>query len=357
MKIIIFAGGTGKRFWPLSRKSSPKQFLPVIDNKPLLRLKYEYLRQGFESEDIFISTGKQYEKEVRSIIPELSDSHFIFEPEMRDTGPAVALAVSYIAHHYPDETVSIQWSDHYIKHPEVFISALKEGEQLISPNIQAINIAEKPRFASEHRGYVKYGNRIQSIGNHHVLCEFSRFIEKPTLEVAQEYLESGDYSWNLGYWVIKPTILFDKYRQFAPEILNTVDKMVSSNFTTETVTAFSLLKKISFDYIFAENLNSTEAVVINTDMGWSDIGEWIALKETLACDDNEVVTQGNVVDLGSCDCLLYNTSDKNLLSTINLKGLIVVVTKDVVAIFPKEDNTKLKQYLTVLENQGFSEYL
>ncbi|MCA9391833.1 mannose-1-phosphate guanylyltransferase [candidate division WWE3 bacterium] len=357
MKIIIFAGGTGKRFWPASRKQSPKQFLPVIGDQPLLLLKYEYLRRGFEAQDIFISTGIQYENEVRDLIPELPDENFIFEPMMRDTGPAIALASCYVNKLFPDETISLQWSDHYIKRPDVFVSALKEAERLVNEEGRAVNIAEKPRFPTPHRGYLKYGKHIKSVNQHHVLCEFVRFMEKPTLKVAKEYLRSGDYSWNLGYWVLKPKHLFAKYKDFAPQILSVAEEIVNSDFSKESTDKFAELDKTSFEYIFSENCEPSETYVMNTNMGWYDVGEWISLKETLEEDPQDVVTQGNVIDIDSKDTLIYNSSQKSLVATINLDGLVVVNTDDVVAIFPKDDNAQLKELLKRLEENGREEYL
>jgi len=359
MKIIIFAGGTGKRFWPASRKHTPKQFLPVIDDKPLIRLKYDYLRLGYPPEDIFLDTGRQYEKEVRQILPELPTENFIFEPDMRDTGPAIAYAATYVARRFPDASVSLQWSDHYIKKPTVFIHALQEAEKYIRQDPKMVIICEQPRFASPHRGYVKFGRKLKSLDvtDQLVLSEFVRFVEKPTLEVAQQYLQSGDYAWNLGYFVAPIQFILDKYAQFAPHIYQTVQKIADQDFAGSAQTEFSQLEKNSFDYLIAENLNPDETRVINTNMGWYDVGEWISLKETLEKDTDDTVTHGNVVDVDSKDSLIYNYDDQKLVATINLKEMIVVNTPDVVAIFHKDDNDKIKQFLNKLENPEHEKYL
>lgn len=163
MKIILFAGGTGKRFWPVSRKKSPKQFLPIVNDKPLIRLRFETLILGFNPEDIFISTGVQYEKEVKEILPELPERNFILEPEMRDTGPAVSLAVAYVTKLYPNEVLSIQWTDHLIKKPEVFIDALKQSEKSIQSDNKVALVTVPARFPSPHLGYINFGNKLQDL--------------------------------------------------------------------------------------------------------------------------------------------------------------------------------------------------
>ncbi len=359
MKIIIFAGGTGKRFWPLSRKNAPKQFLPVVDNKPLIKLKYEYLRLGFEPKDIFVSTGAQYENEVKTILSELPEENFIFEPEMKDNGPAVAYAISYVNKAYPNEVLSTQWSDHYIKKPEIFIRALKEAEQIVKEKNKSIVIGVQARSASPHRGYIKFGNKIKSLDKDEniILSEFIRFVEKPTQEVAKEYIASGDYAWNPAYFVSTYELIMQKYKDFAPSIYSVIREIANNDFSESAKSEYLNLKRQAFDYIFSENLNPDEALVINARMGWSDVGELISLKETLEESSSANVVIGKNVDIGSTDCLIYNKENDELIATINLHGLVIVNTKDVVAIFPKEDNVNIKKYLKKLEEEGFSEYL
>lgn len=359
MKIIIFAGGTGKRFWPASRKKSPKQFLPVIGEKPLIRLKFEYLLEGFAIEDIYLSTGVQFENEVRSILPELPEENIILEPEMRDNGPAVAYAVAYVMQQFPDEIVSIQWSDHYIKKPKIFVKALQKAEEIVKNEQKTVIIGERPRFASPHLGYIKFGDHLKNLNGSSAinLATFKRFVEKPTKEVAQEYIQSGDYSWNLGYFVTTTTILMEKYKTFAPQIYETVQSIAADDFSEEAQEQYRSLEKVSFDVIFAENLNEADAYVITTDMGWNDVGTWIQLKEALESSSQSNVVDGNVVDVDSHNSLIYNYDKNKLVTTINLNGMVVVNTPDAIAVFPQEDNTRIKELLKKLEEQGYDEYL
>jgi len=359
MKVIMFAGGTGKRFWPVSRKNNPKQFQPIIENKPLILLKYEYLRLGFDAKDIFLSTGIEYEKEVKSILKELPEQNFIFEPQMRDTGPAVLYAVMHVNKLYPHEIVSTQWVDHYIKDPNLFIKALKDAEKLVIENNKSIIVGVPARFPSPHRGYIKFGKKIKAIDGESkiTLCEFIRFVEKPTLEVAKEYLRSGDYVWNPGYFVTKAEYIFEKYSKFAQTTFNLIKEIADNNFKKEIQSKYNKVEKISFDYIFAENLSHDEALVLNTDMGWNDVGEWIALKETLEKSKDDNVSIGNNIDLGSEDTMIYNSEKHKMIATIGLKGMIVVNTPDVVAVFHKDDNVRLKEFLKKLEEGNIKEYL
>jgi mannose-1-phosphate guanylyltransferase len=359
MKIVVFAGGTGKRFWPVSRKNSPKQFSPLITGKPLLRLRIELLLKGYKPEDIFISTGKKYEKEVKAIAPELPERNFILEPEMRDTGPAVTLAVAYINKLYPEELISIQWSDHLIKEADVFLESLNRSEIVLrdDSSIGAVLVAVPARFPSPHRGYIHFGNEIEKVSDKITLYDFVEFKEKPTKEVAIEFIKDGKYGWNPGYWCLRAEYYLKKNKEHKPEMFETITKIVANDMKEPTLSEFNNVEKISADYAFAEYIKSNEAKVILTDMGWSDIGEWIALKEALEDSEESNVTKGNVIDLGSRDSIIYNLEDSKTISTIGLDGMVVVNTKDVIAIFHKEDNKRLKEFLDKLEKDGKEYYL
>jgi mannose-1-phosphate guanylyltransferase len=361
MKIVIFAGGTGKRFWPVSRKSAPKQFLPVgpgDNSKPLVRQAFERVLSGFAIEDIFLSTGKRYEKEIANILPEIPKENIILEPDMRDTGPAVTLAVSYINSKFPDEAIATLWADHLIKDMPTFVDCLKEGEKIVHEKNKIVFITVPARFASPHRGYIHYGDKVKDIQNEKIKClEFKQFVEKPNVEVAKAYIEEGTYGWNPGYWIFKGSSFLNKIERSNKEIFSVCKEVVESGFADDSLKKFCELEKISADYIFAEKVYPDQAVVLLTEMGWADVGEWIALKEALEESKLSNVTKGNVYDMGSKDSLMYNLEDGKLLVTIGLNGFIVVNTPDVVAIFRKEDNTKLKELLKGFEEGEFEKYL
>lgn len=356
MKIIIFAGGTGKRFWPVSRINSPKQFLPVVEDKPLVRLSFERLTKKFAPQDIFISTGKRFENEVKQILPELPEENFIFEPEMRDTGPAVTFAVTYVHHKHPEEVVAVLWSDHLVKDPDTFVECLLKSEENVKAENKIVFITVPARFPSPHRGYINFNEDIKKYSDKIILKKFNKFVEKPTVEVAEQYLATGKYGWNPGYWVGFAKAFLDVTARKRPEYIKITKEIIESNFKSG-LEKFSTLEKISADYTFAELVQSDEALCMFSDFGWSDVGEWIALKEAVQESDDANVIKGNVQDMGSRDSIIHNYEEGKLVSTINLDGFVVVNTKDVVAIFKKTDNTKLKEYLKRLEEQGLTSYL
>lgn len=354
MKIIIFAGGTGKRFWPASRKNSPKQFLPVVGDTPLLKLRYDLMLKGFRAEDIYISSGQRYEQEIKTMLPQIPAQNLILEPEMRDTGPAVALAVSYINHKFPGEVVSIQWSDHIIKDSDKFIQTLKDAEGVAARQGQAVFITVPARFASPHRGYIKFGKELDAKSG---LREFVQFVEKPDEQTAQGYIDSGEYGWNPGYWVAPAEFILSKMASQNPGLVQVVTDIAESDFSQSELAKFSSLEKISADYIFAELVQPSEAKVLLIDMGWSDVGEWIGLHEALADSSTDNISKGSQVDIGSEGSVLYNYESGKLLATVGLKDMVVVNTKDAILVVPKSDNARLKQLLDKLEKEGHSQFL
>jgi len=359
MKIIILCGGTGKRFWPKSRKSSPKQFLSIVDNKPLVRLMFGYLSSGFSPHDIFISTGNIYKKEIKKILPEIPEENFIFEPESKDTGPAVLLATSYVSSKFPNEEIAILWSDHYLKHPDIFVKTLKEASLIVKETKKTVAIGVPARFPTPNRGYINFGKKLKSLDleNKINLVEFINFKEKPSLEIAKQYVESGAFSWNPGYCITCASNIFGAYQKYAKETYNIISQIKNEGFSNKALKLYLGVEKKSFDYIFNENLLPNNTYLINSDMGWSDVGEWIAYKEALEITNEANVLVGNCIDLNSKDTLVYNDQKNKIVATVGLDGMIVVNTKDAIAVFHKDNNPKLKELLKLMEEKNLSKYL
>jgi mannose-1-phosphate guanylyltransferase/mannose-6-phosphate isomerase len=357
MKIVLFAGGTGKRFWPVSRVNTPKQFSPLIAGKPLLRLSIDRLLKGYKAEDIFISTGLKYKKEVKEIAYDIPEENIILEPEMRDTGPAVTLAVAYVSAKYPKESICIQWSDHLIKDEATFILSLKEAEKFHTDTHKTVFITVPARFPSPHRGYIHYGQTIKNISKKLDVLKFFSFKEKPSIETAESYIADGHYGWNPGYWVINPQYYLKTVKAVDGNTFTICKEVIDTDFSKESCDKFSNLEKISADYLFAENVKAKDAVALLADIGWSDVGEWASLKEALQETEEDNVFRGKIEDLGSSDSIIYNLDDSKLISTIGLKGMVVVNTKDVIAIFPKEENNRLKEFLNKLNDKHKGKYL
>lgn len=346
MKIVIFAGGVGTRLWPLSRKKTPKQFEKIVGDRSTLQLTVDRLLPEFKTEDIYIATGKMYEKVVRSQFPQLPKENLILEPEMRDVGPAVGLTMAVLAKGNPDTPTAVIWSDHFVKKDRRFREVLRFAEKLVLKKKESIVfIGQRARFANQNLGWTELGREVGSIRGTKIF-EFKRHIYRPTLEEAQVFLESGKFAWYPGYFVSTPKFILEQYKKFVPKMwrsLNRIREAVGKpNFDNVLQKIYPKLKKISFDNAILEKLNPKQAWVLAADLGWSDIGAWEALKEALEVKTAENVTRGKVLLTDCKDSLVFNLTDQ-LAVGIDLQGVMVINTDDAVLICHKNSVPKIKK--------------
>lgn len=341
----------GTRLWPLSRKNTPKQFEKIAGDKSTLQLAIERLYPDFKPEDIFISTGDKYKETVFSQLSEIPRENFIFEPEVRDVGPAVATACAIIGKNEPTEPLAIVWSDHFVKKERRFREVLEFGHQIASkdPN-QLIFIGQRARFANQNLGWLEFGEEVETIRGTKVF-EFKRLIYRPSLEDAQRFLEDGSFAWNPGYFVTTPQFILDSFKEFAPSIWEGVMKIQESvgteNFENIMKEEYPKLEKISFDNAVLEKIDPKHVKVIAADLGWSDVGAWEALKEALQVSSSENVNRGKVLLTDSSDNLVFNYTDQ-LTVGIDLNGMIVINTDDVLLVCSKDSVPKIKKLVESL---------
>lgn len=356
MKIIIFAGGVGTRLWPLSRKNTPKQFEKIVGDKSTLQLAVERLQPDFKYEDIYISTGKKYEEIVRNHLPQIPSENFIFEPEMRDVGPAVGVALSIVGKDNPQEPVAIIWSDHFVKKERRFREVLEFAESIVLKDPHSlIFIGQKARFANQNLGWIEFGDQVQSIRGTKVF-QFKRLIYRPSLEEAQSFFENQTFAWNPGYFVTTPKFILSQYKKFVPEMYEGILKIQKSYGTEDyeivVNDVYPKLEKISFDNAILEKMDTERVYVIAADLGWSDVGAWEALKEALQTSIHENVTRGKVMVEDSKDNLVFNYTDQ-LVVGIDLNKTIVINTDDVLLVCSKDSIPKIKK---IVESFSGTEY-
>lgn len=351
MKAIIFAGGVGTRLWPLSRKNTPKQFEKILGDKSTLQLAVERLYPDFKPEDIYVSTGDKYKETVFEQLSEIPRENFIFEPEVRDVGPAVATACAIVGKNSPTDPVAIVWSDHFVKKERRFREVLAFGHEIVRRDpSQLVFIGQRARFANQNLGWLEFGQEVDQIRGTKVF-EFRKLIYRPSLEDAQKYLESDTYAWNPGYFVTTPQFILDSYKKFAPEIWEGAMKIqgaVGTDKLGEVMgQVYPTLEKISFDNAVLEKIDPSNVKVIAADLGWSDIGAWEALKEALQVETSENVDKGKVLLADSTDNLVFNYTDQ-LAVGIDLNGMIVINTDDVLLVCSKDSVPKIKKLVESL---------
>lgn len=345
MKIVVFAGGVGTRLWPLSRKNSPKQFEKILGDKSTLQLAVSRLRPDFAFEDIYIATGKKYEKIVRAQLPKIPAKNFILEPEVRDVGPAVGLAMSIIGKEHPNSPIAILWSDHFVKKERRFREVLHFAEGLVKKNNNSlILIGQRARFANQNLGWIEFGAETEEIKGTKIF-KFKKLIYRPTLEQAESFLNQN-FAWNPGYFVTTPKFLLSQFEKFTPDLYKGITKIKDEE-TLKNI--YPMLEKISFDNAILEKIDPKYVSVIAADLGWSDVGAWEALKEALETKTEENVTKGKVLLNDALDNLVFNYTDQ-LAVGIDLRKMIVINTDDVLLICHKNSVPKIKKLVEKLEN-------
>jgi mannose-1-phosphate guanylyltransferase len=346
MKLIIFAGGIGTRLWPLSRENSPKQFDKIFNGKSTIQLAVGRIAPVFGLENVYIQTVASYKKIIKEQIPEIAETNIIIEPERRNLAPAVCLAMIELKKTGYNGPVTLLWADHLMERVNEFTDALKMGEKLIleNPN-RFIFLGERPRFANNNLGWLKIGEaagRLDAVDYYN----FDGWKYKPEASICSQMFKSGEYFWNPGYFITSVEFLIEQYKNLAPEIY---DKVISGN--------YEQAPKIHFDEAIIEKVDLKNAVVLKTDMGWSDPGTLYALKEALQKEPSANVIHGLASLLDTDDCLVYNLEENKLVAGIGLRGVVIVNTPDAIIIVPKDEVVNITKLIAQMKEQGLEKYL
>jgi mannose-1-phosphate guanylyltransferase len=346
---VILAGGKGERFWPLSRKHRPKQFLCLDgSNKSLLQATADRLLNlagGWQG--LWVITAAHLEEGVRQQLPELPPENLLVELEGRDTAPAVAWATLEIAQRYgEDVTIGFFPADHWIGEQDVFEQTLKAAEALAVQEAAIATLGIKPAYASTGYGYIEQGEQsgvFSGLPGYKV----SRFTEKPDQPTAEQFLATGRYSWNGGMFIFPAGVVLSELKTHAPEILLPLQERGPS--------AYLSLPKLSIDYALMEKTD--RAYVLPVSFSWDDLGDWNAI-ERLLKSDNPNVELAKHVGLDTQGALLYATDDDDLIVTIGLDDTVIVRDGRVTLIVKKNRTQDIKQVLKRLqENSQWADLL
>ncbi|BCX13580.1 MAG: mannose-1-phosphate guanylyltransferase [Candidatus Dojkabacteria bacterium] len=346
MKIIIFAGGVGKRLWPLSTKKAPKQFQKLFGDETSLENSYRIIKEMFDENDIFVCTNEAYSDQVYDVIPNLPRENLIIEPESRDTGPAIANAMKFIAQKFPNEPVVIRWQNSLIKDTEAFLNALKDAKDVFEKKEgKFVYLCVPARYANTGVGYIKFGKKVRDTQNSMGIFEFEGFTEKPDLETATKYVQSGNYGWNPGCYVTTPQFVLEELKRVNPEFYNNLEEG-----------KFSKLEKISIDYLLWEHLNPQNIKVVLAEYGWYYVSTWKDLKIALENNPTDNVTKGQVFSFDSNNNLAFNFEDK-LVTLLGMENVAVINTPNATLVLNMEKAGDVKKLLEKLEENNLDNFL
>ncbi|MCR4924189.1 MAG: NTP transferase domain-containing protein [Lachnospiraceae bacterium] len=353
---LIMAGGRGERFWPRSRKKLPKQFLSLTDDgKTMLQLTVERLLPIVDLEDIFIATNKDYYPLVMEQLPKLPPRNIICEPMGRNTAPCIALGAAHISKKYEEALMLVLPSDHLIKLTDIFQETLRDACLVAEQDDNIVTVGIKPQYPETGYGYIKFlKDKRHEEGKAY---KVDRFVEKPDLERAREYLASGEYLWNSGMFLWKLSTILSKFKDYMPEIYPGLEKIRASIGGAEEKevleSCFLAFPSISVDYGIMEKAENI--YTLPGDFGWDDVGSWLALERVKSLNDDGNVVDGNVVTINSRDCIIQ-AGDK-LIAAVGLENTVIVDTEDATLICNKEKTADIKKLLEEIKNKGMDQYV
>ncbi len=336
---VILAGGKGKRLWPTSREQYPKQFIDFFGSgRTLLQQTYDRFLKIVPKEHIFVCTNQIYADIVREQLPELHENNLMAEPIFRSTAPSMAWTAHRIYSLNHDANIIISPSDQTIQDEEAFIQNILDGFQFVQDNDCILTMGIKPTRPEPGYGYIQLG---EAVGND--VFRVQSFTEKPEREFAQIFVDSGEFYWNTGLYLINAHYAYDWLSEKLPMVLGRFDEE-HPDFTTEEENDFirdnfPLYPNLSIEHAMLEK--TSQSYIMKCDFGWADIGTWHGLYETMQKKENDNVVIDSDVILEDCHNNVIKLS-KGKLGVINgLEGYIVVEKDNILFICKKEDSSAL----------------
>lgn len=338
---VILAGGKGERFWPLSRKHRPKQFLSLDGSgQSLLQATADRLSQlagGWEK--LWVVTSAQLAQGVREQLPQLLEQNLLAEPEGRDTAPAVAWSTLEIAKvHGDDAVVGFFPADHWIDDQQAFERTIDAAVQQAASDASIVTLGITPNHPSTGYGYIEQGEQTGTFGELPVY-KVSRFTEKPDRETAEKFLATGCFSWNSGMFIFRAGVVLDELRTHAPELIDLLAKNGAQ--------AYHQLPKKSIDYALMEKTQL--AYVLPASFGWDDLGDWNAI-ERLLKGDAANVELAHHVGMDTKGAIFYASDQDEVIVTIGLEDIVVVRDGNVTLLVKKDRTQEIKQVIKALQN-------
>ncbi len=356
---VIMAGGSGTRFWPLSREKMPKQLLRIGAGDTLIRETVSRILKLIPKDDIFIVTNEQLSDtiahQLASKFGHSWNGNFILEPEAKNTASALGLAALHLERVDPESIMVVLAADHYIRDINPFLGLIEKAADAARHGY-LVTLGIKPDRPETGYGYIMAGEKCPEAGLDGV-CRVKAFVEKPDLDTAKQYVARGDHYWNSGIfvWKTKNFLLeIEKLRPALHQALVEIRKNIGTEQEASVIrSVFGKLDSISVDYAVMEKTD--KAAVIPADIGWSDVGSWTALDDVSESDDQGNVIAGNVIDVGSRDSIIY--AEKRLVATIGLKDTVVVDTPDATLVCSKDRAQDVKKIVDELKKRKAEEHL
>ena len=360
---LIMAGGIGSRFWPKSRIARPKQFLTFFEEKTLLQTTIDRIRPIIPPERILVSTNSDYVALVREQVPDLPEENIIGEPVARNTAPCIGFAAALLNHRDPDSTMVVLPSDHYIRNDDAFLRDLETCVRLSEDDGKLVTIGITPTRPETGYGYIQYNDEQQVLNGDDIAYPVKTFAEKPDVQTALTFLQSGDFLWNSGMFIWKTQAIMNEIEQhllvlhhqlqlFADDLRKSGGVMRHETLETVYTACFS----VSIDYGIMEK--SDNVVVVPSHFDWSDLGSWMAIYELQSDEADEtgnILQSGNAIVVRSQNCYV-DSQNPRLITLVGLQGIGVVETGDALLICKLDNSQHVKEVYDHLKGDDLGSY-
>lgn len=352
--VVIMAGGIGSRFWPYSRHYRPKQFLDVLDTGySLIQLTNNRFKGICPQENVYVVTNAEYKELVKEHLPELSDDQILSEPVGRNTAPCIAYASYKIAAKNPHANIIVTPSDHTVFKEKEFEEVVNIAIDSVSNSDRIVTIGIKPSRPETGYGYIQFIPESEE-----QVKKVKTFTEKPGLELARKFLESGDFAWNAGIFIWNVNTIKTALEKHLPDMAEIFNKGNAFYYTDNEYRfikeAYSQCKNISIDYGVMEK--ASNVFVVEADFGWSDIGSWATLHDLKPKDENNNVFEANILAYETSNCIIKGPGDK-LIVVQGLDGYLVADIDNVLVICEKDNERQFRIFSSDIKSRRLTDYL
>jgi mannose-1-phosphate guanylyltransferase len=352
---VIMAGGSGTRFWPLSRRKRPKQLLQLLGPQTLLEQTVARLKGMIPPSRIFVFTNELLRSEIIHRLPTIPRQQIVAEPAARNTAPTIGLAAHEILRRDPEGLMVVLPSDHVIAKPAEFRRVLRAACRWASTEERSVTIGLEPTRPDTGYGYVRKGRRVGRLERQEIF-RVEKFTEKPPLEKARRYLASGRYLWNGGMFIWRASTLLRNLERCQPRMARGLAKISAAGGTRARAVLrreFPRLEKISIDYAVMEKIS--DVYVVAAEIGWSDVGSWGVVYGLQKADAGGNVVRGKSVCIDSRGNMIVSSG--RVVATVGVSDMVIVETPDAVLVCPRERSQDVGRAVQELERRGLLKLL